>query len=216
MERKVYNFASGRIDHFNYVVEEPKGLDKNEPRPMVVFLHGAGERGDDHELLFVHGPTKNIKAGREYPAIIIAPQCPSGEVWPHLTVELFEFIEYCVKEYGADPARISLTGISMGGFGTWDMGMSYPDYFSALAPICGGGHAFRASVLKGTPVWAFHGECDRVVSVSNSLEVCDALKRAGGEVELTILKYVDHNSWDFAYGRTNVVEWLISKTKKMS
>lgn len=212
MEIKVYNFTQKRVPSFNYFVNVPE-CNEGEKLPLVIFLHGAGERGCDPEKLFVHGPCKYIRAGRKIPAVVVAPQCPDGFVWNQLTVELKELIDFVCCEYSIDMERVSITGISMGGYGTWEMGMSYPGFFSALGPVCGGGISWRVSVIGKTPVWAIHGDADTVVPPVNSIELCQRLKSAGGEVELTLLHGVGHNSWEFAYERTTLIDWLISKKR---
>lgn len=208
MERKVYNFKNARIDRMNYLLHLPasgaRGL------PMIVALHGAGERGDDFDLIPVHGPAKYVAAGEDLPAILIAPQCPRDLVWNQLTFELKELIDFAIAEYGADPDAVSLTGLSMGGYGTWEMGISYPGFFAALAPICGGGMSWRVDRIGRTPVWAFHGEEDAAIPISNSYEMCKKLKACGGNVMLTVFTFDGHNVWDDAYERTTLLPWLIA------
>ena len=212
MEIKVYNFAGKRIPLFRYFLNECK-TERNKKRPLIVFLHGAGERGGDPEKLFVHGLPKYIRQGRMIPAVVLAPQCPEGYVWNQLTAELKELIDVTVKEYDIDTDRISITGISMGGYGTWEMGMSYPGFFSALGPVCGGGLSWRSGLIGKTPVWAVHGDADTVVPPNNSIEMCDKLNSVGGRAELTILHGVAHNSWEFAYERTTIIDWLLAHKK---
>ena len=147
----------------NYLIDDSCKTSKKEPG-LIVFLHGAGERGEDFEKLYVHGPAKYIRNGSFKPeTVVLCPQCPDGYIWNLLTEELYELIEATVENYGIDRSRIAITGISMGGYGTWEMGMSYPDYFSALGPVCGGGVSWRAKLIGKTPVWAFHGDADNVV-----------------------------------------------------
>lgn len=208
MERKVFKFEGKRVEKFNYLLYKPEGAEGK--LPMIVMLHGAGERGDNFDVIAVHGVAKYVEQGRELPAVVIAPQCPDGFIWNQLTVELKALIDYSIEEYGIDSDRVSITGLSMGGYGTWEMGMSYPGFFSALAPICGGGVSWRAGLIGKTPVWAFHGDSDDTVPPSNSYEMCDKLKASGGNVELTVLHGVGHNSWEFAYERTGLIDWLIS------
>ena len=212
MEAKVYKFANKRIEKMNYILDDTQKETEKSPG-LIVFLHGAGERGDDFEKLYVHGPAKYVRGGSFKPkTLLLCPQCPDGYIWNLLTEELFELIESVVEEYGVDRSRIAITGISMGGFGTWEMGMSYPGYFSALGPVCGGGVSWRAPLIGKTPVWAIHGDADSVVPPNNSLEMCEKLSSAGGCVELTLLHGVGHNSWEFAYERTTLLEWLASKS----
>lgn len=212
MERKVYKFENKRIEKFNYLIHLPK-LSDNEKLPLIVMLHGAGERGDDFDKISVHGIAKYIEAGERIDAIVIAPQCPENFIWNRLTAELKELIDHIIEEYNVDIDRVSITGLSMGGFGTWEMGMTYPGFFSALAPICGGGISWLSHQIGRTPVWAFHGDADNVVPISNSYEMCDKLKSYGGNVKLTVFHGVGHNSWESAYEDTKLIEWLIASNR---
>ena len=209
MERKVYNFENKRIEKMNYLLHVPKTSPK-ERMPLLVALHGAGERGDDFEKIAVHGPAKYLVAGAELPAVVIAPQCPKDFIWNQLTFELKELIDFIIEEYNVNPDAVSITGLSMGGYGTWEMGMSYPGFFSALGPVCGGGVSWRVSQIGKTPVWAFHGAEDKTVPQQNSYEMCDRLRASGGNVTLTVFAYDGHNVWDSAYEKTTLLSWLIS------
>ena len=211
MERKIYRYNNKRIEKMNYLLYVPEN--KSEKLPMIVFLHGAGERGDDFDKIAVHGVPKYVERGMDIPAIVIAPQCPQDFIWNRLTVEVKELIDFAVAEYGADPERISITGLSMGGYGTWEMGMAYPGFFAALAPVCGGGISWNTGMIGKTPVWAFHGDADNVVPYNNSVEMCDTLKAKGGNVRLTLFHGVDHNSWEPAYETTKLIEWLVAAKK---
>ena len=207
MERRIYEFSNKRIEKMNYLLHTPKAAEGK--LPLIIALHGAGERGDDFDKLTVHGVAKYIEAGLDIPAVVVAPQCPEGLVWNLLTFELRELIEYITEEFYIDEDRITITGLSMGGYGTWEMGMSYPGLFAALAPICGGGMSWRASLIGKTPVWAFHGDCDSVVPIENSIEMCRALEAGGGDVKLTVFEGVDHESWVPAYEDTDLINWLL-------
>lgn len=202
---------------FGYYLYCPQNCNE-EKLPLIVFLHGAGERGNgttELEKVNVHGLPKYLNEGKEYPAIILAPQCPQGIVWSNLIFSLKELIDNIIESYNVDTDRVSITGISMGGFGTWEMGISYPELFSAIAPVCGGGMSWRCENLKNTPVWAFHGDVDDVVPLKNSVEMVDAVNKVGGNAKLTIFHNVGHNSWEETYTSTNVVDWLISKSKSV-
>ena len=199
-----------------YYVFLPKDFKKEDKYPMIVFLHGAGERGngkEDLKLVNVNALSKYASEGKEYPAILLCPQCPPNFVWNNVVIELKALIDSVAEEYGADKSRISITGISMGGFGTWEMGLTYPDFFSAIAPVCGGGLSWRCDLLKNMPVWAFHGDADTVVPPKNSYEMVDAVNAKGGHAKLTVFHGVGHGSWDSAYLETNVVEWLLSQKR---
>ena len=212
MENKVYKFDNKRIEKFNYNVFFPENF--CEGMPMIVALHGAGERGDDHSKINIHGPARYASEGRRIDAVVVAPQCPAGFTWNMLTVELKELIDFVAGEYKVDPDRISLTGLSMGGFGTWEMGINYPGFFSALAPVCGGGMSWRVREIGNTPVWTFHGDKDDVVPISGTVAMVDRLRAAGGNVKFTLFNGVKHNSWAPAYEDTTVIEWLISQNRK--
>lgn len=213
METKVYKFSNKRIEKMNYLLDT-SCIRGGEKPGLTVFLHGAGERGDDFEKLYVHGPAKYVRQGKYTPkTVLVCPQCPDGLVWNLLTFELKELIDWVVTEYGIDEKRITITGISMGGFGTWEMGMSFPGFFAALAPVCGGGISWRAKLIGKTPVYAIHGDADTVVPPRNSIEMCEKLQESGGEVDLVLLHGVGHNSWEFAYERCGVMDWLAEKSR---
>ena len=204
-------FSAPYVD-FNYLVFTPEKKPEGK-LPMMIFLHGAGERGDDTELLYVHGLPKYIRAGAEYPAIVLAPQSPADRFWPNYAFQLKELIDKVAAEYDADPDRISITGISMGGYGTWEMGASYPDFFSAIAPCCGGGQPWRYMCIKNLPIWTAHGDCDSTVPVSESTKMFEAAKKAGLNPRLTILAGCGHDSWSEFYENTNVVEWMLGQKR---
>lgn len=214
MNSEIMQCSNGKFK-LGYYIYEPKNR-TDEELPLIIFLHGAGERGDGGtqlEKVKVHGLPKYINEGKEYPAVVLAPQCPEGRVWNNIIFALKELIDNVIEKYNIDSDRVSITGLSMGGFGTWEMGISYPELFSAIAPICGGGLSWRVSELKNTAVWAFHGDADDVVPLKNSVEMVDTLNKNGGKARLTIFHNVGHNSWEEAYTSSNVVEWLISQNK---
>ena len=197
----------------NVMVSVPADFTADEQLPMMVFLHGAGERGNDPELLSIHGLLKYTRKG-DFPvrAVVVSPQVPNEYLtWSHLWAETFDLIRQMEKEYHADSKRITLTGISMGGFGTWEIGMMHVDYFAAIAPICGGGMSWRAPILVNTPVWAFHGDADDTVEPCLSQVMVDAINREGGKAKLTIFHGVQHNSWAPAYEDTKLIEWLYAQ-----
>ena len=199
----------------NYKLYFPK--ENIKQLPLLVFLHGAGERGDmleDAWRINVHAIPKYISEGMELPALVLCPQCPINFDWNNMVFFLKSLIDEVVEKYGVDKSRISLTGISMGAFGSYEMGALYNSYFSAIAPICGGGLSWRGGDIANTPIWAFHGDADDVVPVKNSIEMIDAISKNGGDTRLTLLHNIDHNSWDFAYKETRVIDWLINSVNK--
>lgn len=186
---------------------------KNQKMPLIIQLHGAGERGsgkDDLEKVDVHGFSKCIK-DVEYNCIVVMPQCPLDTFWAAKVESIIKFTEQVIEEFNADRNRIYITGLSMGGYGTWFTSMARPDLFAAIAPVCGGGMAWNAGVLD-MPVWAFHGVEDSTVSVNQTEEMVSALEKLGRDVIYTRLDGVGHNAWDYAYNE-ELLKWLLSKSK---
>ena len=200
---------------FNYQLYLPDGYNqKGGPWPLMVFLHGAGERGNDPELIKMHGPPKLAAAGKSFPFIIVSPQCPAGDRWANLTGELNAFIDDIEANYAVDTSRIYLTGLSMGGFGTWSLAIERPDRFAAIAPICGGADRYLARNIKDIPVWAFHGAKDTVVPIERSEIMVRALEELGADVRFTIYPDAGHDSWTATYEKPELYEWFLSHRKR--
>lgn len=183
--------------------------------PAIIFqLHGAGERGsggEDLDKVLVNGFANILDCDEFSNCVLVMPQCPFDSFWVAKIESLKKFIDGVVEYYHADKKRISLTGMSMGGFGTWYTAMAYPDIFCAIAPCCGGGMPWNAEVLK-MPVWAFHGDCDDVVLASNSVDMVDSLKKTNDNVRLDIYSGVGHNSWEKAFSK-DLLLWLLQQHK---
>lgn len=206
MENKIY--IHPYFGEFYYSIDIPEKYRDDENRPLLIFLNGAGERGHDYEVLRRIALPRFIHEGRIKPnAVTVCPQCPEGVTWANLTYMLVDFIEYVISEYKIDRNRISLTGVSMGGYGTWEMAVFAPKYFRKIAPVCGGGTPWRADLIEAD-VWAFHGDCDTVVPTRCSYEMVDAIRAQGKNARLTIFHGVAHDSWDETYLDSRVVEWL--------
>ncbi len=196
-----------------YLLYLPKDYKQQKSLPLVLFLHGAGERGDNLNLVQKHGPPKLIEAGLEFPFILVSPQCPKDSWWTRELEPLKLLLDSILKIYKVDKKRVYLTGLSMGGFGTFHLAGLYPKYFAALAPICGGGHGSFAENLKKIPTWAFHGDADDIVPVQESQRMIRAIKKAGGNAKLTTYKDVGHDSWTQTYDNPKFYEWLLSQKK---
>ncbi|MCS7047499.1 MAG: prolyl oligopeptidase family serine peptidase, partial [Gemmataceae bacterium] len=189
--------------------------------PLILFLHGAGERGDDGQLPVMQGIANGgikFKNGeKKFPFFVIFPQCRKNGNWkaggPDANRALAILAEV-QKEYKIDDKRLYLTGLSMGGFGTWSLAAAYPDKWAAIAPICGGGDPATADKIKHIPCWCFHGDQDKAVHVKLSREMIDALKKAGGNPRYTEFPYVGHNSWDPAYATAELYAWFLSHKLK--
>lgn len=199
----------------NYLLAYPEDRKTDECLPLLVFLHGAGERGTDPKLIKVNGVPQMLDTGLNIRAVILAPQVPDERhVWNTLCDETMELIRLIRDTENIDPDRVSLTGISMGGYGTWELASSYDREFSAIAPMCGGGMDWRGGILKDMPIRAFHGDKDTVVSVENTRLMIDSINASGGSAAFMILHGIDHSSWIFAYEQTNVLQWLVAADRK--
>jgi predicted peptidase len=195
----------------NYLLYLPADYGRaNKTWPLIMFLHGAGERGKNLEAVKKHGPPKMIAQGKQFDFIIVSPQCPNDLWWPEQTDILINLLDDVEKNYRVDTDRVYLTGLSMGGFGTWTMAEKYPNRFAAIAPICGGEERYMASRLKNVPVWAFHGAKDKVVPVQRSQEMVDEVKAAGGDAKLTIYSEAEHDSWTQTYENPELYQWFLS------
>lgn len=203
-----YNTFQGK-NHLNYVVFTPNCIRKN--LPLIVYLHGAGERGGVYQHIFRHGLAKAVYNGKDIEAIMLCPQCPATRVWDNVIDDVKEIIDMVAKEYSVDMCRVSITGSSMGGFGTWMAGLTYPNFFSAIAPVSGGGMSWRTAKLIKTPVFAYHGDLDDVVPITYSQLMVEALKEKGGNAELYVIEGYGHNdAIDYAYSQTDLVEKLLA------
>lgn len=193
---------------FPFVAYSP--TEKNSSLPLIIQLHGAGERGDGKESLSLvdfHGFSKVI-ADKEFPCLFVMPQCPENSFWAARVESIISFIDQLVQEFDVDTSKIYLTGLSMGGYGTWYTAMARPDLFAAIAPVCGGGMAWNAPVLN-MPVWAFHGACDTVVSPLQSDEMVGMLKAVGADVKYSRVEGVGHDVWNRAYNE-ELIDWFLS------
>lgn len=199
-----------------YLLYLPPDYEKQDKWPLMIFLHGYGERGDDLELVKKHGPPKLIDAGQDFPFIIVSPQCPDTTVWPEQADELKGLIDSLIAEHKVDTSRVYLTGLSMGGYGTWYLASRYPEKFAAIAPICGGGGWWMAGALKNIPAWVFHGDADPVVPLIESEVMVSRIKQAGGEVNFTVYPGVDHDSWTETYNNPELYEWFLSHPKTIT
>jgi len=198
---------------YPYLLTHPKGYETNvyEHYPLIIFLHGAGERGTDLELVKKHGPPKQVAAGQDIPAMVLSPQGPEGVYW---TVDrLEETLKEVLSSNRVDKSRIYLTGLSMGGYGTWSWAAKYPEHFAAIAPICGGGEPKTAKTIKDIPTWVFHGAKDQVVPLSESERMVEALKKIGSNPKFTIYPEANHDSWTATYDNPEFYKWLFAQSR---
>lgn len=194
----------------DYLLYLPPGYaESDEEWPLLLFLHGAGESGLDLERVKAHGPPKEIEKGRDLPFIVVSPQCRRVEDWWPV-VPLKALLDAVEHDYRVDRERIYVTGLSMGGYGTWALACDQPERFAAIAPVCGGGVPRLAPRLKRTPVWAFHGAKDTVVPLSETQRMVDALAAAGGDVRSTVYPDAGHDAWSVPFAGSELYAWLLS------
>jgi len=175
--------------------------------PLILFLHGAGERGDDLAKVKVHGPPKLVEKDPEFPFIVVSPQCPADQWWT--LPPLLKLLDHVCATQPVDEDRIYLTGLSMGGFGSFSLAALAPERFAAVAPICGGGDPGTAAQMKHLPFWVFHGKKDPVVPVARSTQMVDALKAAGAEVRYTEYPEAGHDAWSATYDDPELYRWFL-------
>ena len=193
----------------------PSFFEKGEPLPLMLFLHGAGERGEDLDKVKQWGPPRFVPDRPDFPFIVVSPQCPKGQWWD--IVLLTALIDQIEQTYPIDADRIVVTGLSMGGYGSWRLAAATPERFAAIAPVCGGGDPETADSLVEIPVWNFHGSADNVVPEQRSLEMVAAIVAAGGErVKHTSYTGVGHDSWKQAYSGDQLWNWLLAQRRGAS
>ena len=179
--------------------------------PLVVFLHGGGEVGNDLELVKKHGLPKLIAQGQSFPFMLVAPQNPRDQLWDDALV--LAVLDRAMATHRIDPDRVYLTGMSRGGFGTWRLAIQHPERFAAIVPVCGGGVPDYVKRIKDVPVWAFHGAKDRVIPLSRTVEMVEALLFAGGNVKLTVYPEAGHDAWTETYNNPALYEWLLQQSR---
>ena len=220
-------FVNRNGEKMRYLLFVPKGYDPRKQYPLVLWLHGGGSRGDDLQLLLKHGDKHGIgffaRADNQanYPSFIVAPQCPSGKAWGDQnsevpTVEtklIFEILREVQAGHSIDKDRLYVTGISLGGYGTWDLIARRPEMFAAAVPICGGGPISKAPLMVKTSIWAFHGDQDELVNVSESRTMIAAIRNAGGHPKYTEYKGVGHNSWVQAFAEETLLSWMFAQRR---
>lgn len=186
----------------------------NQKFPLILFLHGAGERGSDLDSVKRHGIPKIVETNPDFPFIAVSPQCPEDSWWTSELHTINGLIEEVVEKYQVDTSRIYLTGLSMGGFGTWSLASMYPERFAAIAPVCGGGEVRQIlRSLVEMPIWTFHGQKDDVIPFSRSEEIVTALKKHGSSIKFTIYPEAGHDSWTKTYDNPELYKWFLKHSR---
>lgn len=198
-----------------YLLHLPEGIETRRDWPLIVFLHGSGERGDDLDLVRRQGLPRRLDEGFELPAVVLSPQCPDGQVWAQQYPAVMALVDAVTTEVGVDPDRVLLTGLSLGGAGVVHLAATHPGRFAALVPICGPWTFYYVTrEMARLPVWAFHGEDDPVVSVDDSRRLIGAVEALGGEARLTTYPGVAHDAWTRAYATDALFTWLLAQRRR--
>lgn len=226
-------------DTLPYRILLPLNYDPTKQYPLILFLHGSGERGNDNEAQLTHGATLFLRDSirKNYPAIVVFPQCSSKSYWSNVSIvndsitktRIFNFdksgkpttamrlllklLNTLEKNYPVQKSQFYVGGLSMGGMGTFEIVRRKPNMFAAALPICGGADTAIASKLTKTNWWLFHGEKDNIVNVQYSKDMASAIKHAGGSVKLTVYPEANHNSWDIAFAENDFMRWMFSNHK---
>jgi predicted peptidase len=205
-----------RANYLLFLPEKYSSRPRAKRWPLILFLHGSGERGCDIWKVAIHGPPKIVKENPDFPFIVVSPQCPEGESWSDEV--LLHLLDEIIQNYRVDTKRLYLTGLSMGGYGAWKLGLANPEKFAAIAPVCGGGEPIdvllasrkKARALKTLGVWAFHGRRDPIVPLDESERMLAAMKRAGcADTKLTIYPEAEHDSWTETYENPALYDWFL-------
>ena len=201
----------------SYLLFLPRGYNDAPAKewPLILFLHGADERGDDLEVVKKHGIPRIAESQPDFPFVAVSPQCPEGSWWPMEFEALTALLDEVVSAYRIDTHRLYLTGLSMGGYGAWHLAVAHPDRFAAIAPICGGFHGppRAVSVLKDVPVWAFHGAKDTTVPLEQQQKVVNVLQECGGNIRFTVYPEAAHDSWTQTYDTPKLYQWFLEQAR---
>lgn len=196
------------LGKLKYAMRYPDGFDGQKKYPLIICLHGAGYRGDDINRVLVNPYFKETEKFEDFPFVMAAPQC-SEDTWFDLWDYLKKLVVRLTSAPFIDSKRVYLMGASMGGYGTWQLAMSMPEYFAAIAPICGGGMYWNAGRLINVPVWAFHGALDATVLPEESRKMVDAVNQKGGSAMLTVYPENSHNAWSDTYSNPELYTWFL-------
>ncbi len=175
--------------------------------PLIIFLHGAPQRGSDIEIVKKEALPKELEDGLKIPFVVVAPHCPAGKSWE--TQKLYDLFNVVVRQYRIDKNKVYITGFSMGGFGLLKFVRDYPFLFAAAAPVCSGGSRYFAEMLVSVPMWFFHGDKDDIVEINNSQELVDELKKNDAEVKFTVYPDLGHRIWNMTYKNLELYEWFL-------
>jgi predicted peptidase len=202
--------ASKQLSYLLYLPRDYQP-DSDQRWPLILFLHGSGESNGPLSVVAKWGPPRFAQRGDDLPYILVSPQCPDDGSWDDETrqTQLLQLLENVCKTWNVDRSKMYLTGLSMGGSGSWALAARHPERFAAVVPVCGRADPDDAEKLKGLPIWVFHGDQDESVPIAESADMVKAIRTAGGEkIRFTILEHVGHNSWSSAYALPELYTWM--------
>ncbi len=213
------SFAAADAAEVPYLLYLPRDYRDDGERNygLMLFLHGRGESNGPLSVVAKWGPPRFAARGDELPWILVSPQCPKGDEWSSETQQMrvTELLDAVVNRFNVDEGRVFLTGLSMGGYGSWTMAANQPSRFAAVAPICGGGDTGNSEKLKELPIWVFHGDQDKAVPFEKSVEMVEAIQAAGGtRVRFTTMEHIGHNCWSAAYATPELYQWMENQAQK--
>ena len=207
------DFTHHELDGLGYTVRFPAHFDEEKRHPVILFLHGAGTRWTGFGTLENNTISQYANAHEDFPFVLVMPLC-NAETWFDLWEPLKKLVKQLQETSWVDEDRFYLSGNSMGGYGTWQLGMCIPKAFAAIVPVCGGGMYWEAYRLKAVPVWAFHGALDQTVLPEESQKMVDAVNKRGGNAKLTIYPNNTHDAWTDTYSNPEVYAWLLQHRKE--
>lgn len=222
MQARLLDTRITRQARLAYLLYLPPGYEQQAKWPLLLFLHGGGERGSDLGLLARHGIPRLLAEGQHFPFVVAAPQCPLEHRWSDLLETLAALVDALVDGQRVDARRVYLTGMSQGGCGAWHLAMRCPHLFAALAPVCGYrpyvyGYREKALALRDLPVWAFHGLLDEVIDPGETDKMVAALREHGADVRYTALPKANHRlCWERVYAMPELYEWLLAQSRRAS
>ncbi len=216
VEQKLSTKAAGDVPYLLYLPKSYGEDGGGKKFPVMMFLHGRGESRGPLSIVKKWGPPRMVERGDDLPYIVVSPQCPASSRWtaPEQQAGVLELLAHIQKTYATDEDRVYLTGLSMGGYGSWKLAADHAEKFAAVAPICGRGNPADAEKLKSIPIWAFHGTDDKVVPASGTKDMVEAIRKAGGtKIKFTSLEGIGHNSWSSAYATPELYSWFNKFTR---
>jgi len=204
--------AGGQVE-IQFLIYLPKDYSVKIHWPILLYLHGASQRGDDLHQLTKHGLPAILASGRQLPLIVVSPQCQANQNWD--CDQLLAFLDYLEKKFAINPNRVYVAGESMGGYGTWALATTAPERFAAAVPACGGGNVEQAGRLVKLPIWAFHGAKDTTVPLEESQRMVDTIQKLGGNAQLTILPDKGHDIREAVFSRNDIYDWMLQQQRSV-